>query len=171
MIDQGVFANEWTVLCTRFGKYEGSRLIATRYFEHLSPRLSTEEFVHAARKLFAESEFFPKPADFVEAVGRGGRALAEADWEHARAVMYGDAGAYGKLSEGGKRAVDLMGGVRGLQSTHVDEAKWRRREFLELHEYAGAPEREALPAMTPAGRKLVRDAMAGQLAPPNGDRP
>lgn len=163
MIDEGIFRNEWAVLCERFGKYDGSRVIAKRYFEHLSPRLSTEEFVSAARKLFAESEFFPKPADFVEAVGRGGRALAEADWEHAHALMWGDDSAYEKLSEEGKRAVKLMGGRYRLKSTHVDEAKWRRREFLELHEYAGAPEREALPPMTDGGRKLIRDAMAGRL--------
>ena len=162
MIDQGVFKNEWAVLCERFGKYEGSRVISKRYYDHLAPLMTTEQFVAAARRLFASAEFFPRPDAFLEAVGLAGESAAGADWEHANAVMYGDAAAYARLSEEGRRVVGLMGGVRGLQSTHEDRSHWRRREFMDL--YGQAPPDPPAHELTAEGRELLGDAMSGALA-------
>lgn len=159
MIDQGVFKNEWTVLAERFGKYKESRVVSQRYYEHLSPRMTTEAFVSAARSLFASEEFFPSPDAFLEAAGFTGTAAAHSDWEHVHAILYGKAEAYDRLTEEGRRTVRLMGGVHGLQSTHVDEAKWRRREFFELYR-SERHERESLPPMGEEARRIVGEAAA-----------
>lgn len=159
MIDRAVFMAEWSVLAERFGKYGESEIVPKRYFEHLSPRLTTEQFVAAARSLFASEEFFPTPDQFLEAAGLVGKAAAHADWDHVHAIMYGNARAFERLTEEGQRVVLLMGGVHGLQSTHVDEAKWRRREFLDLYR-SEREEREALPPMSDEAKRIVGETAA-----------
>ena len=71
MIDRRVFVREWTALCERFSRQHNARE-ASRYYEWLNSRLSTEDFELAARDLYARAEFFPRPEAFVEAV-RGKR--------------------------------------------------------------------------------------------------
>lgn len=162
MIEPGIFANEWAVLVERFGKYRDSELMAKRYLEHLSPRLSTDEFVAAARHLFATSEFFPRPQDFIDVAGRSRQAVAQDDWEHCQRAMRGDRTAYQRLSDEGRRVVRMMGGLDRLRMTKLGQIDWRRKEFLELHGSRG-PDVERLPPMTEDGRKLIEDALAGRL--------
>jgi hypothetical protein len=162
MIDQGVFKNEWVVLAERFGRFKNSRLIAQRYYEYLNERMDTDTFVAAARQLFASSEYFPKPDAFLEAAGLTRDTLAQVEWELCQRVMSGDRHALGQMSEEGQRVIRVLGGVDRLRMTPLDQIDWRRKEFLKLY---GSTEREALPAWTDKGRKLLADAMRGKLKP------
>ena len=153
MIDEGVFRDEWTVLCERFGK-DRSRLIARRYFEYLTERLTTEEFVAAAKHLFAAREFFPRPVDFVSAAGADQRDALR-DWELCQAVMEGGRDALLQMSDEGQRVARLLGGREKLRMTRVDKIDFVRRDFLALYRAGDELPPDRLPPMSEGARKLV----------------
>ena len=64
MIDQDVFNIEWAVICERCNR-DPSQVLAARYYQSLSPRMTTDEFRVAARVVFEECEFLPPVAAFI----------------------------------------------------------------------------------------------------------
>ncbi len=69
MIDADVFIAAWGTLERRFHRDMGDD-VAVEYKTALDAVLGTEQFVRAARVVFFEREFFPRPADFLEAAVR-----------------------------------------------------------------------------------------------------
>jgi hypothetical protein len=64
MIDLDIFEEEWTALAGRFGKANDKEQGAA-YYVFLSERMQTEDFVAAARTLWADARWFPRPVDFL----------------------------------------------------------------------------------------------------------
>ena len=162
MIDAGVFKNEWAVLCERFDA-RPSQLFTKRYYEWLNARLTTEEFVHGAHRVFAEREFFPRPADFLPPEGEVKQRAAE-QWERVTRLLRDFNSPLSALDGAAVRAVRQMGGLRNI-GADAGQLNWRRKEFLELYAYA-EPAAEPLPALTEAGRRLINDALAGRELDP-----
>lgn len=160
-LDPGVFKNEWTVLCERFGR-EPSSLVAKRYYAWLKERLSTEQFVAGTRRIFAEREFFPRPVDFMPPGGSVEVAATEA-WEAVVPLLRNTRLGTGALSEPARRAVQVMGGLERIGAS-VGDLPFRRREFMEFYrQFADAALRDSLPPMTEAGRTLIQRALKGEL--------
>ena len=162
MIDQDVFKIEWGILCERFNR-QPSTALAARYYQSLAPRMTTEEFKEAARRVFDSCEFFPRPDDFFEQARGSTEAQAAAEWDICQWVMKGDLKALARMSDTGRRTIRLMGGVDALRNSKVDEAHYRRAEFLRLYPTADEVERResgtALPAWTEEGARKLKEAL------------
>lgn len=165
MIDLQVFRTEWALLCERFrmtGGQEPSQLMMRRYYEYLSPRMDTEVFVAAARQVYAEREFFPRPVDFVEAAGPG-EDRGAVEWEKVSKLLRNSGSPLDSLDEPARRAVRAMGGLFRI-GERASELHFRRREFLEHYAaYADPGNVPALPPVSEEGRRLIRQAMSGEL--------
>ena len=131
MIDQDVFNIEWAVICERCNR-DPSQVLAARYYQALSPRMTTDEFRAAARVVFEEREFLPRPVDFIAAVRPSVEAEALTQWERCQQVMAGSEKALARMSPAGKRTIQLLGGTDRLRNTKLDETQFVRRDFLKL---------------------------------------
>ncbi len=149
MIDQDVFNIEWAVICERCNR-DPSQVLAARYYQSLSPRMTTDEFRVAARVVFEECEFLPPVAAFIAAIRPSVEAEALEQWELCEHVMGGSKQALMRMSPTGRRTAQLLGGTDRLRNTKLDEIQFVRRDFLVAKMLAGWP--------TPAGGTL-RGAM------------
>ena len=71
MMDVEVFVDVWDRLCRRFGR-DMDREEAMAYMDYLEAMgMGTEDFVAAARVVWARREFFPRPVDFIMASHSG----------------------------------------------------------------------------------------------------
>ena len=131
MIDQDVFNIEWAVICERCNR-DPSQVLAARYYQSLSPRMTTEEFRVAARVVFEECEFLPPVAAFIEAVRPSVEAEALEQWELCERVMAGSKKALMRMSPAGRRTAQLLGGMDRLRNTKLAEIQFVRRDFLKL---------------------------------------
>lgn len=166
MIDENVFKREWAVICDRLNRTP-SRATAARYYQVLSRRMNTEQFVAAAEHVFATARYFPTPAEFLEAVEGETEERAAEDWSLCQRVMSGNLNALQRMSEAGRKTVALMGGPERLRMTAVDEVHFRRAEFMRLHGNAQEIHRReegvSLPPMKPAARRMLAEAVPGLL--------
>lgn len=164
MIEKGVFKNEWAALCERFrltGKKEPSQLMMRRYYRYLSGRLSTDQFRQAAQVVYAEREFFPKPADFVEAVATDSDLEALEQWELVRSAMKRSRdGLPEEATEETRRLVAKEGGLRSMGLVKLDEMQFVERRFKRAYGTLAATRegRKELPPVTEEGRKALQDA-------------
>ena len=162
MIDKQAFAEEWRRMCKRFNR-ELDPEEANDFYRYLSPQMDTETFQEASQRLWAAREFFPRPDDWVEASRVSCEALAASEWELCQWVMRGDLKALARMSDTGRRTIRLMGGVDALRNSKVDEAHYRRAEFLRLYPTADEVERResgtALPAWTEEGARKLKEAL------------
>ncbi len=159
MIDQDVFNIEWAVICERCNR-DPSQVLAARYYQSLSPRMTTDEFRVAARVVFEECEFLPPVAAFIAAIRPSVEAEALEQWERCEHVMGGSKQALMRMSPTGRRTVQLLGGIDRLRNTKLDEIQFVRRDFLKL--FGDAEEihrRETEPTALP-----VSDEAKGILA-------
>ena len=162
MIDQDVFNIEWAVICERFNR-DPSHVLAARYFQALSPRMTTEEFLAAARVVFEEQTFFPRPMDFIEAIRPSVEAEALAQWELCDQVMAGSTKALERMSPAGRRTAQLLGGTDRLRNTRLNDVQFVRRDFMKL--FGDAEEiyrREAQPTALPVSDQ-AREVLAGAV--------
>lgn len=159
MIDQARFKVEWEILCERFAKTP-SVVLATRYYQSLSPQMDTETFVAAARRVFDSNTFFPSPDDFLEAVRPRMELAAGEQWLLCERVMEGERGILERMSPAGRVTVRLLGGAHALQQTALKDVQWVRKDFNRLFEEAEEIERresrQALPPWTKDGYETFR---------------
>lgn len=157
MIDATEFRAAWVLLCERFNR-EASDLLMQAYYDDLSPEMDTESFKAACRHVFRHREFFPRPADFLEAGKPDVNAEALAQWETVQQVMSGNDEPYHSLNPEAKRVIKLIGGVGTLRNTDLDRIPFVRREFFELYGRAAeVARREAklLPYSTAETQRLA----------------
>ena len=166
MIDQDVFNIEWAVICERCNR-DPSQVLAARYYQSLSPRMTTDEFRVAARVVFEECEFLPPVAAFIAAIRPSVEAEALEQWERCEHVMGGSKQALMRMSPTGRRTVQLLGGIDRLRNTKLDELQFVRRDFLKL--FGDAEEihrRENQPTALPVSdqaRKILASAVPALL--------
>lgn len=179
MIDPAVFAEEWAILDDRFPG-ERSEKVGDRYYTYLSEQMDTETFVASAERIFSEREHFPRPVDFLEAVGGGVEDRAGEWWPEVmkavRAwspykVYSGDESYYRherlveNLPEDVREAVRRLGGLGELSRLDEGELWWRRKEFAVLLRHVSVSEgRKALAPATEKGKRLIEAAVKGRSA-------
>lgn len=162
MIDQNVFRREWAILCERYGRQPSPELTA-RYYQILTARMDTDQFVEGAAAVMDRCEFFPRPADFTEAVLPDPATAAWDQWELCERVMHGETHVLERMSPEGRRVVQIMGGARALGQTPVDAVAFRRKEFLGAYAdmtsaRLGGRILEGA-EVTPESRRIVGEAM------------
>ena len=131
MIDTKEFNRAWKTLCRRLNRDLDAEEAAD-YRAWLSERMDTDQFLEAARHLWATCKFFPEPAAFIEAIQPRVEAEALAQWELCEQVMAGSTKALVRMSSAGRRTVGLLGGMDTLRNTKLDETQFVRRDFLKL---------------------------------------
>ena len=137
MIDKKVFAPEIAKLEDWFGVPQSNKIDAL--YELLSPRLTTEEFKQACLCVKYSERFFPPPQRFVELSKGNAEARAIQELESATATYSTDG-----LSDLGKRALELAGGVYSLRFS--ERPTEFRNQFLRFYKGLAATEsRSQLP--------------------------
>jgi hypothetical protein len=155
MIDEGIYNNEWVLLCERFrltGEKEPSRMMRKRYFEYLDRRIDTAEFQKSCRRIYAEAEFFPRPIDFVP--NQSGKRCALEQWEKLLPLLRNSSSPLDSLDEPAKRAVRAMGGLSNI-GRDAEALHFRRSEFADLYE-SFAESEEHLPQVTDQSQETLR---------------
>lgn len=170
MIDDGVFRNWWADLCERFrmtGEDAPSQRQMKRYYRYLSARMDTDDFEAAAEAVWAEREFFPRPADFVEAARGDAESAAMDAWERVleMAKNWRSAAPAEELGRAGRKALAQVGGIKKLALSDRSDLDFRRRDFLDAYRAALAStagaDTDRLPPMSDEGQSLLREATAG----------
>jgi len=167
MIDPTVFSHEWDLLCARFNRKPLKELMA-RYYDILSPQMSTGEFRAAAVCVLNSAEFFPRPLDFSLAIRPDPAISALDQWELCERVMQGEHGILERMTEEGRRVVALLGGPVRLGMTSLDSVPFVRKEFLARYREVTSEQFEAIsgPEVTPESRRIVGEVMhANNLYP------
>ena len=162
MIDQDVFNIEWAVICERCNR-DPSQVLAARYYQSLSPRMTTDEFRVAARVVFEECEFLPPVAAFIEAIRPSVEADAMEQWELCEHVMSGSTTALERMSPAGRRTVGLLGGMDRLRNTRLNDVQFVRRDFMKLFGDAEEIHRREKQAELPAPAEASQ--IVGELVP------
>lgn len=78
-IDKRAFIAELGMLADRFGRTV-SEPVVLRYYDTLSRRLTTQQFLEAARVIFDRDKFWPEPMRFVEIVRGNPEADSATAW-------------------------------------------------------------------------------------------
>jgi hypothetical protein len=157
MIDETVFKDAWVLLCERFNRAMSPAMLLA-YYNSLSPRMSTDEFKRAAQHVFDNREFFPKPADFIEALKPDVHANALTQWEQVQLLMSGERA---NLDPEAKRVVAMLGGEGHLRNSLVENIPFVRKEFLKLYGDA------ATIALREAGERIQPGAETPRLTDPS----
>ena len=157
-IDPRVFSEEWSLLCERFNRGP-SKALSARYFDILSPTMSTAEFRVAAVIVLRESEFFPRPADFMAAIQPDPETEALDQWALCERIMEGERDLVERMTVSGQQAVRLLGGAIQLGQTRRDSVPFVRKDFLATYrELVNGNGRVRIqgPEVTPESRRIMR---------------
>lgn len=148
MIDPVTFAAEMTILQNRFpGARNMPKEVIARYLDFLGERLTTQEFVTAAREIFNQDTFWPSPARFVEAVQGNPKQMADDAWatmlEHARKGTYPELATLPTPTRAALKAAPMR---EIMYATSDFELNRLKREFVDAHQRAtGTTDTHALP--------------------------
>lgn len=137
MIDDVTFTAEMTILASRFpGASNMPNEVIARYYEYLSPRMSTEEFQAAARQIFALDTFWPAPVRFLEVVKGNPKAMADDAWAamlaHARKGSYPELATLPPATRAALKAAPL----REIMYASEYELNRLKREFVDAYQRA-----------------------------------
>lgn len=148
MIDPVTFAAEMTILQNRFpGARNMPKEVIARYLDYLGERLTTQEFVTAAREIFNQDTFWPSPARFIEAVQGNPKQMADDAW--AAMLEAARKGAYPELATlpTATRAALKAAPMREIMYATSDfELNRLKREFVDAYQRAnGQTSARALP--------------------------
>lgn len=155
MIDKEAFKQAWRKLLVRFNR-EVDADQAAMYFDYLNDLMDTEEFLTAARAVWAGSTFFPRPADFVT-------VHAATEWplvlKAAEEYRPPDASWYDtwkRLSPRAQGAVKRLGGIDAVKDQLGRNSLKIKEAFLTSFEEEATAEVLALP--TPGSPKPMLPA-------------
>lgn len=143
-IDRTVFTREFTLLLERFGR-DPHPLMTQRYFEYLNARLTTSEFETAARKIFAEDQFWPAPIRFVHAAKGDPQQLARQEWDAL--IEKAANNELAQLSNAGKKALRALGGWPTVAYADQGRLPSLRKAFLESYSDTNTPEPHTAPQL------------------------
>lgn len=145
MIDPVKFREIWAHLCARFNREVDANL-AVSYLEYLTELMDTEEFVIAARAVWATGRFFPRPADFV--VIRAGL-----EWPTVLECLSGFhppdwpwQAPWKDLSPRAQSACHRLGGISAMAEEAVRGVTRLRESYQTAYEEEATAEALALPA-------------------------
>ncbi len=143
MIDETQFNNAMDFIADRCAKAPDEKQLAM-YYAFLSPRLTTDEFLEAAKSVWSSAEFFPPPIAFM-------KVRAESEWErlakcarlHTPPHMQpGYMEAYEALDSTTIRTLSKMGGIPAFKDKHLNRDPVRAMDRFRK-EYTAVLETEA----------------------------
>jgi hypothetical protein len=148
MIDRDAFKSAFGAICTRFGR-EWDQEQAKMTYAYLSALMDTDEFLTAARAVWAGNTFFPRPADFltVRAASEWPLVLRCAEGFHPPDWPW--AAVWRELSPRTQRACRRLGGMEAIRTAWTKDPTKLRTTFLAAFEEEATAEVLALPAPQP----------------------
>lgn len=162
-----VFAEKWRELNDRFG-VDRSGNVRDRYYEQINTRLSEDEFLAGVARVFYANTYFPSPKEIVDAA-RGGdhrRRLAHEDWltitDALLSPSRAEEGWRDDLSEAGRKALDLIGGVRAVK--RAERINLLRKDFVECHRDYAPPDAPPRDAVGSAERQAIEAEATGAVS-------
>lgn len=157
MLNKSLFSKNFTGICELFDK-QASDTLTSIYYESLKV-MTDQEFKTAITRIITTSKFFPKPADFLEAIRMDESAQAILAYEKAvtagrqhgcyRSVKFDDPAIHS--------TIELMGGWQQFCLSE-DSRKWQQKEFEKI--YPVMLRRGSHPKYLP-GQSEERNALTG----------
>lgn len=150
-IPRQLFLEHWKRICRRFGRGfdEGNLADAEDYLVFLDGRLTAEEFVDAARAVWATARWFPRPADFLG-------VMAGHEWRTVLEVAGNwDPDAWAELTVAAKLATEAVGGTAGIREARDVprlRAAWLDAYEREVKAECAVPRLPELPAEQVVGQ-------------------
>lgn len=155
MIDRSEFTRAWKHLCSRFGKQDDGEQAAA-YLRYLDDQISTQEFMGAARALWATAKWFPRPVDFL-------LVAAGDDWQ---AVLSAAAGFsppgwdwtthWDAMSPRAQEACKRLGGMDAVRKLWEKDLVKLKSEWERAYEQSAAQEIALTPLPPPVQKVLAR---------------
>lgn len=182
MIDRIAFAKVMGGFADRIGRALAPET-AAMYFDVLSERLTTDEFLAGARIVFRAHAFntWPAPQQFIDAANpQAAPRLSGAEVFEQVLALTNDPRipdararvlALGPVVE---RAFRAAGGLREFANVLEADVKWLRKNFIEAYEHAASHDDRtqdatiALGAVDPAVQRLVADVSSAKTFPLSG---
>ncbi len=156
MISEELFLKEISVLESRFGR-SLENAVFEGYYQFLNEKLSNDQFSAACRRVFAEEDFFPSPAKFVEKVKANTEDLAVLEWERVCVAAQNQSPL--QLSPAGERALKGVGGLSAVGYADIEFGIPRlRKEFLASYKAHSSVAGDFLPAL-PVAKEVVYEAL------------
>lgn len=162
MLTKSLFMKNFTGICELFDKQISDALTAI-YYESLKG-MTDQEFKEAINRITTTLKFFPKPADFLDALRVDESAQAIMAYEKAinagrqhgsyRSVQFDDPTIHS--------VIELMGGWQKFCLSE-DERKWQQKEFEKI--YQVMRKRGSHPKYLP-GKIEQSNALEGHDIPP-----
>jgi hypothetical protein len=154
MIDKDAFKDAWRKLAARFGK-EVNAEQAAMYYEYLSDLMETDEFLGAARAVWAANTFFPRPADFlaIRAAQEWPLVLKCAEGFHPPDWPW--AATWGQLSPRAQAACRRLGGMDTIRAAWTKDPTRLKDQFAKAFEEEATAAVLALPTAKPRTLKPV----------------
>lgn len=133
MKNREMFANYMTMLGEMFDK-DVSKTLMEGYWQALEP-YDDDQAEAAFKRLIVTVKFFPRPAEVLEAITGPQQDQAVLAWQKVNQAVK-DHGPYASVKFDDPAihsAIELMGGWVQLQDCHIDEWKWKQKEFERLY--------------------------------------
>lgn len=151
-LDKRAFLAELGMLADRFGRTV-SEPVMLRYYDTLNQRLSTDEFLRAARVIFDRDKFWPEPMRFVEVVHGNASEQADAAWNAlVAAAAMGDHPAVNGLPLRALRATGVK--FRDVELATDHRLAAIRKQFVTAYQRLAA-DGGAAPAALPSARDPI----------------
>lgn len=151
MIDRDAFKKAWDHILARFGR-QWNREQAEMYYAYLNDLMDTDDFLTAARAVWASNTFFPRPADFltVRAGSEWPLVLKCAEGFHPPDWPWAES--WKQLTPRAQGACRRLGGMDAIRNLWTKDPARLRTQFLAAFEEEATAEVLALP--TPATTHL-----------------
>jgi hypothetical protein len=154
MINPVVFSSNWELLNRHF-RHNCDAEIMRIYYEYLSPRMTTEEFVQAIEQVLVDENYFPPAVTIAEKAHGSSQAVAAKEWE-----VITEAAKQGKAPElcsVAQKALDSIGGRYLIERADIyREMSHLRRQFIDaFHTYQEIEHRRELDSYRQRAEKML----------------
>lgn len=130
MINFQVFCEEMVILSSLFNRPPMEKQALVRVHEILSAQLTTEEFRQASLEICATCDRFPSIPVFLEKVKGDPKLKAQEEWQKCLVAASRGLSRVDDLTEAGKAALRLIGGLHHIGQSTEDQVTWLRKEFI-----------------------------------------
>lgn len=143
MITRQIFEPAMAAIADRCAKPPDANQLAM-YYAYLSPRLSDQEFLEAAKSVWSSAEFFPPPVAFLKIrAHREWDLVAElADMHQGRHTPPGFIDKFNALDDTTRRTLKALGGLPNFKEKQLQKDPVRAMEKFRT-EYTTVLETEA----------------------------
>lgn len=135
-----IYKNTFLTVVNDLGEYYNRKLgevVIRVWFNYLSERLSTEEFILACEQALIKSQWMPTPEMLVEYAKGASNLQVQADWDKclkkAANADFTQPSDLSELDEAARYALNAAGGFRQIAHCKPQDLPFVRKAFVEAY--------------------------------------